>query len=1078
MSKPKPFYSLCAVLMALCLGFSAVPAMAQSQATTGQIAGAVVDNQGAAITGATVKATNTQTGLSQSVTSGDDGLYRLVLLPPGVYKVTAEASGFASTTVDNVEVTVGRTIDVKITMGVSGVQEVVNVTAGAIQVQTTRSEADAVLNQRAIDTLPINGRRFQDFVTLTPTAQVDPQRGQISLAGQRGINSNIQVDGADYNNPFFGGIRGGERSNTAFTIPQESIKEFQVVASGYTAEFGRSTGGIVNAVTKSGNNDWHGSGFYLMRPKEASRTNAFFKSVEDNLNLNRPAGSAPLKLVPAPTQQQFGGSFGGPVKKDKAFFFAAYEQQRFRNNRQVFFDTLSTITPAAATQEAFSFFLSQQTPFVQTNDANAVTGRFDYEINSKHRFNVRYGWSRNEALNANATGNALFPTTVSALSNNGTEKDGTHSVVGQFTSFFSTSTVNEFRGQFVREERPRPANAISPTVETVVGRFGTVLFLGQNFQFDRRIQAADSLTWSKGAHTAKFGSEFNHVFISQLFGFNQTGRFIVSGSNVTQVLDLLSAGPGAINKLGRFDCPRDLTKPLATQCASSPSVTFVRQIGNLMAAYATNEVAVFAQDSWRIRPNLTLNYGLRWEGQYNPAPEANNTSMISKIQGFQFPSGHIVDPTKLASDPNQWGPRLGFAWDPWSDGKTVVRGYAGIYYARTPLLLLAGAFNNFRVPAGDLSVQLPFTTTGPNKTVYQQLKLIGIDLNNFTLDKLPDITPDKVQAVAQALGLSPDPFFGAAPILNAPDYKNPKAYQAGFGVERQLSSSFTVGADFTYVHTVHLERNRDLNLPLPTVRPTTTDPAQRPFFDRSQRPITSLQAITMRETTGHQLYRAFTLRAKFQRKWGQFNAFYTLSKNLTEEDNERDATGFRLENQFNAAPEYADSDLDRRHQFVANPVLFFPHGIDFSSAVRLFSGVPVDARFGSDANGDNNNNDRPFLGPSAPFRRNAFRNFAVYLVDVRGQKHFSIGETKRLVFTAEIFNLFNTQNIVIGSGNNASTLYCASPVPANCGFTGPTNPNFLQLFDRNPSSTRFGKFLLNNNPGPPFQMQFGARFQF
>src|SRR2546428_356235 len=160
MSKPKPFYSLCAVLMALCLGLSAVPAMAQSQATTGQIAGTVVDNQGAAITGATVKAINTQTGLTQSVTSGDDGLYRLVLLPPGIYKVTGEASGFAATTVDNVEVTVGRTIDIKITMGVSGVQEVVNVTAGAIQVQTTRSEADAVLNQRAIDNLPINGRRF------------------------------------------------------------------------------------------------------------------------------------------------------------------------------------------------------------------------------------------------------------------------------------------------------------------------------------------------------------------------------------------------------------------------------------------------------------------------------------------------------------------------------------------------------------------------------------------------------------------------------------------------------------------------------------------------------------------------------------------------------------------------------------------------------------------------------------------------------------------------------------------------------------------------------------------------------
>jgi hypothetical protein len=817
-------------------------------------------------------------------------------------------------------------------------------------------------------------------------------------------------------------------------------------------------------VTKSGNNNFHGSGFFLDRPKEASRTNAYFKDVEANINAARGAGTTPVKLVPAPTQQQFGGSFGGPIKKDKIFFFAAYEQQRFRNNRQVFFDALSTITPSAATQEAYNYYISLQTPFVQTNDANAVTGRLDWELNSNHRFNVRYGWSRNNALNANSVGNQLFPTTISALSNNGTEQDGTHSVVGQFTSFLTTSMVNEFRGQFVREERPRPANAISPLVtNSTIGNFGTVSFLGQNFQFDRRIQAADSVTWSKGTHTAKFGAEFNHIYIAQTFGFNQTGAFTISGSNVTTVLDILSLGGTIPN---RFD---------------SSSVTFRRQIGNLQAAYATNEIAVFAQDSWRIRPNLTLNYGLRWEGQYNPAPQANNTSMIAKIQGFQFPSGHIVDPTKIESSPKQFGPRLGFAWDPWSDGKTVVRGYAGIYYARTPLLLLAGAFNNFRVPAGDLSVTLPFTVpaSNPNKTVYQQLKLAGVDLNNFTLDKLPDITPAIIQSVAVALGLSPDPFFGAAPILNAPDYKNPKAYQGGFGIERQLSSSFTVGADFTYVHTIHLERDRDLNLPLPTVRSSTVDPSQRAFFGLTSgtpRPITSLASITMRETTGKQLYRAFTLRAKFQKKWGQFNAFYTLSKNLTEEDNERDATGFRPENQFNVAPEYADSDLDRRHQFVANPIFFFPHGIDFASAIRMFSGVPVDAGFGSDANQDLGGRDRPYFGPGVPFQRNMFRNFATYTVDVRGQKRFNLTETKRLVFSAEIFNLFNTQNIQLSG--SAVTNFCANPVPLTCGFTGPTNPNFLQIFDRNPASTRFGKYLLNNNPGPPFQMQFGARFQF
>jgi len=1083
--------------------------MAQSQASTGQIAGAVTDNQGAAITGATVKATNTQTGLDQTVKSADDGLYKLVLLPPGVYKVTAEASGFASTTVTNVEVLVGRTIDVKIALGVSGVQEVVNVTAGAIQVQTTRSEAETVLNQKAIENLPINGRRFQDFVTLTPTAQVDPSRGQISLAGQRGINSNVNVDGVDYNQPFFGGIRGGERSNNAFTIPQESIKEFQVVAAGYSAEFGRSTGGVVNAVTKSGSNAWHGSGFYVIRPKQWAKSNNFFKQVEQDINSKLPAGP-PVKVTPAPTQQQYGGSFGGPVKKDKAFFFVAYEQQRFRNNRNVFFDTLGLTTPMANTQEAFSHFQSLQTPFVQTNDAKALTGRFDYEISTNHRFNVRYGYSKNEALNANSVGNALFPTTISALSNNGTELDSSHSVVGQVTSFFSTNMVNEFRGQWVREERPRPANKIQPLLSTGIGNDGTVSFLGQNIEFDRRTQAADSLTWSKGAHTIKFGGEFNHIFISQLFGFNQEGTFNISTSassaaNVNTILDILSYTPSITTGIvNRFDCQHAADG----SCVSGTNTaTFARQIGNLMASYSTNELAFFAQDSWRVRPNFTLNYGLRWEGQYNPSPEANNPTLLNKVQGFVFPSGHTADPTVIADNTKQFGPRLGFAWDPWGDGKTVVRGYTGLYFARTPLLLFAGAGNNWRLPAGDLSVSLPFSTatlanSNPLKTcitIYCQLKLIGIDLNAFTLNKLPDISSDKVISVAGALGLTVDPFFGANPILNAKDYKNPRATQAGIGVERQLSQSLTVGADFTYVHTTNLERDRDLNIPLPFLRSTTVDPAQRPFFGlRStagvgvcatpastpagtapvgscSRPISSLGSITVRESTAKSLYRALTVRAKFQKKWGQFNAFYTLSKNVSDDDNERDASGFRYEDGFNTAREYADSNLDRRHQFVANPVFFLPHGFDAAAAIRMFSGTPVDASSGlTDPNEDRGGPDRPYFGPGVPFPRNAFRQPAVYFVDVHGAKHFNFSESKQLTFTVDMFNLLNLMNLQYAG---TSTTYCSGSA-ANCGFVGPTNPNFLSSIDHNGSSARVGKLLLTNNPGPVFQMQFGARFQF
>lgn len=1076
MSKNTPYKTLCALLLAFCmLATAALPVMAQSQASTGQISGAITDSAGAAVADATVKATNTQTGLERTSTTNDDGLYQIVLLPPGMYNVSAEASGFSATAVNNVEVVVGRTVDVNITLGASGVQEVVQVTAGAIQVQTTRSEPDAVVNERAIENLPINGRRFQDFVTLTPGAQVDPSRGQISLSGQRGINSNINVDGVDYNQPFFGGIRGGERSNTAFTIPQESIKEFQVVAAGYSAEFGRSTGGVVNAVTKSGTNDFHGSVFYLHRPQEAAKNTTFFDAVELNINQRRRARMlSDIEVTPAPTQKQFGGSVGGPIYKNKLFFFAAYEQQKFTNDRNTFFDNLAGFPPNAASQEAFDFYLAQEQPFTATNDAKALLGRIDYEINTNHRMNLRYSYSTNEALNSNATGNQLFPTTTSSLSNNGTERDKTNTIVGQFTSFFTTSLVNEFRGQYSHERRPRDANAQEPTLSTGVGTTGTVSFLGQNTQSDWRVQAADSMTWSSGSHTVKFGAEFNHVNVEQLFGFNQFGAFNVSGSAASAagaqtILDILAPGGATAN---RFD---------------STAVTYLLQVGNLQAGYSSDEIAFFAQDSWRIRPNLTINYGLRWEGQYNPAPEANNDFLVNAVKDFPFPNGFDADPTQIPDDTDQFGPRFGFAYDPAADGRTVIRGYAGVYYARTPLLLLAAPFNNFRDPAGDLSIQLPFTVpaTNPNNTVYEQFKLIGIDLNNFSLNNLPILTVDQIQQIAGALGLTVNPFFGAQPLLMAKDFNNPKSYQSGLGVEREINRSLTVGADFSYVHTVHLQRNRDINLPLPRVRPT--DPAQRAFFglrSGTPRPQPLLGSIQVRESTAKSLYRALTLRTKFQRSWGQFNVFYTLSKLLSDDDNERSSGGVTFENAFDLSREYSDAVLDRRHQFVASPVLFLPGGIDLSSALRFRSGRPIDVTLGNvggaagtDANEDRGGPDRPFLGPGVPFPRNSARNKALYDWDMRVQKRFNLpGETARLILSLEIFNVLNLDNIELAS--TTATNFCGGTAPLDCGFRGPTNPNFLQLRDNDPTSTRFGSLLLTNNPGPPFQMQFGARFQF
>jgi hypothetical protein len=1031
------------LLVLLCI--LAVPALAraQAQATSGQVTGQVVDSSGAVLPGATVTAFSQATGFTRTAVASGDGLYTLALLPPGDYEISAELSGFQPTKISGVTVTVGSNLTINIKLGVGGVSENVTVSSQAASVETTSSKGTNTLNSAAIENLPINGRRFQDFVSLTPTAQVDPSRGQISLSGQRGINSNVSIDGADYNQPFFGGIRGGERSNLAFTIPQEAIGEFQVLSSGFSAEFGRSSGGVVNAVTKSGTNTLRGSAFYLNRPKKLAEKNAF----------DQPA---------AFDQTQFGGSVGGPVKTDRVFFFGAYEQQKFTAPRQVLFDNLVGFAPSAIQQEAYDFFKTQEQGFENTNDAWTWLGRTDVQVNAANRFSVRYNGSRNTALNGAGVGGRVLATTTSALSNDGTEKDSTHTVVGDYTSVLSPTMLLTVRGQYSRENRPRLANSETPTFSTNVGTFGARSFLPTT-QYDWRAQTAASLTMNKGRHNAKAGFEYNRTYADQAFGFNQFGAFNIAGTNTGTILELMSTGGTTPNRL------------------DSTTVTYNRQIGNRLVAYGTNEAAFYAQDTWRLKPSFTVNYGLRWEGQYNAQPAVSNQALYDSVRNFVSPDlGRGVDPAKIANDTKQWGPRAGFAWDPGNDGKTVVRGYAGLYYARTPSIIFSSAMNNFRTPPGDLSLTLPLAVPAGNlnNTVYKQLALIGIDLNQYTLNNLPVLSIEQVQSIGAALGLTPNAYQGAAVTVMDPDFRNPQARQYGFGVEREIRPKVTVGAEFQEVRTKYLQRNRDFNLPVPTIR--ASDPAQRPFYGLVAggviRPLASLGSITVRESTAKSDFKALTLSAKYRPSWGQMNIYYVLSKSKSDDDNERDASGFQYEDVIDLSSEYAPSNLDRRHQFNGNIVTFLPYGFDVSSGFSLRSGRPISATYGSDVNEDRGGPDRPYSAPGVPFERNSFRNEPLYEVNLRVQKSFNLGaSSRRVLLSAEFFNLFNTKNIELAG--TAVTNYC-TPVAADCGFSGPTNVNFLSLKDQNPTSARFGQYLLGNTPGSPFQAQLGVRFQF
>ncbi len=1011
---------------------------AQSQATTAEVNGRAVDASGGVLPGVTVTVISPTTGYSRTVVTNENGLYALPLLPPGPYDLTSELQGF-QTFRRSLQLTVGAALTINPQMAVGGVQEQITVVAAVPVVETSATVRTTTVNDRAIRNLPINGRRFQDFITLTPTVQVDTQRNQLSFAGQRGINSNISVDGADYNQPFFGGIRGGERASSAFTIPQEAVQEFQVVAAGYSAEFGRSTGGLVNVITKSGSNANHGSAFYVNRHRKLAERNAFGQ-------------------VAAPTQQQYGGSFGGPVITDRVFYFGAIESQRFRNTRSVVFNTTS-VAPTADNLEGLNYFRSLEEPFDASNDALAGIARVDIQGRSGSRLSLRYNGSRNSAENSNAAGNALSDTTTSAVSNNGTEKNETHTFLGQYTAALSSNLLWETRGQLVREKRPRDANAQQPLLTGQVGNVGTVSFLGRNIQQDTRSQISSNLTALKGTHSFKAGFEFNHISASQFFGFDQFSTYSVAGPPAT-MLEIISLGGLNAN---RFDVP-------------VASASLRRQVGNLSTAFSTDELAFFAQDAWKLAPTFTLNAGLRWEGAFNPTPEADNEVILSQLRGVTFPIGRSVDPTSIPNQTKQFAPRLGFAWDTGGDGRTVIRGYTGLYYARTPGLILSDPMTNFRNPPGNLTVSLPFTNLpagNPNTTLYRQLALIGIDLNQFSLANLPTITPAQISQVAAALGLTPNPYLNGNVLAFDQGFKNPRAFQVGAGVERELYPRLTTSADFTYVKTDFLQRNFDLNLSAPV--PRATDPAQRPIYPTA-RPVAGLGQVQVRESTARSEYTAMTLSSRLERNWGAFNANYVLSKSMSDDDNERDSGGVQFENGFNLAPEWSPARLDRRHQFNGYAMFFFPRGFDVSSGYRFQSGVPIDAGFGRDINNSRGGPDRPYSAPGVPFERNGFRNLAFKEVNLRTQWGYNLADGKRVILTAEFFNVFNWDNIQLsGSG---VTNYCTGTAPDNCGFGEPTNPNFLSLTDNVPGSATNGQLIQTNNPGAPRQVQLGVRFEF
>ena len=587
------------LLLLFVLALLSAVAMGQSQSTTGNIEGRIVDQNGAVVPGVAITATNQDTGFTKNSTSDDEGNFILILLPPGNYKVdVAAAKGFGATTYNNVKVTVGAKTPLDVSLKAGGSANVVDVNATGQAIETTRSSVSTTIDERKVINLPTNGRNFLDFATLTPGVVRDPTRaGDLAVGGQRGTMNSVQVDGASSDNTFFGqssGRTGSGRAPSEFSI--DTVKEFQVNTNGFSAEYGRAAGAVINVVTKSGTNRFSGSAYEYYR--------------SDKLDARNPNLVAANRVRPRGKINQFGGTAGGPLRKNKVFFFAAYEGQRSNLPNPVILNSLP-FAPANVQTFLGPKAASYQVDRVQDN----FLGKVDLNLSPKDQVWVRFNFQNFRGTNLENGGS------LSSGEHTGNSNVRTTTLTGAWTRTLSATWFNEFRYQFQKDREPGLANSTSPEATFTASAGGITdgtFNIGRNNFSPRettitRNQFIDSQTYLSGNHTFKYGAD---LLFDQIFNFFP-GLF--SGSytftNYTALSNQL-ANPG-------------------TQFASAYKQSFAGAGTTGATTHPNNhEYGFFFQDDWRASAKLTVNLGLRWDYQSIAKPPLQNPNAALLAAGF------------------------------------------------------------------------------------------------------------------------------------------------------------------------------------------------------------------------------------------------------------------------------------------------------------------------------------------------------------------------------------------------------------------------------------------------------------
>lgn len=875
-------------------------AFGQTQSNASDLQGVVRDPIGAVISGATVTARNPGTNISKSTTTNDEGAYLIVNLTPGEYEVTVEAPNFKKAVLPGVKLTVGQRGDLDIALEVGQVSEVVTISGATAElVETSKTAVATTVDLQRIENLPINERNYLAFALTTSTVGRDngrpigpaPTTG-LNFGGQRGRSNLVQVDGADNTDNSVNASRS--------TVSQEAVQEFQVVTNSFAPEFGRSSGGIVNVVTKSGTNDFHGNIFGFLRDKSFQARNPF----------------SPI-LKPDFRRTQYGVTLGGPLDRDRTFFFFAFEQRR--RDESGFFTsnvgqglngsatiplipglnpiarTFSNITPAQATYinglvaaggaavclaRTYAFFassggstaLSGANPLTSPNDGSVcpaispiapgtigsrflLTGapvpvgttgtnglpiafrplndlqkifpvtdrttynsvRLDHVITKDHQFSFRFGYnpSRITGIQVESQNQSLGQ---NDFSRTGIQKLRDISAVASLTSTIHGNMVNEARFNFGE----RRATFTSQNGQAVAFNISDAAFIGRELfspviRTETRYEWTDNLNVVAGNHTFKFGGDVAFVRIpSAVFELNFAGLFNFGGLSAT-TLAPFPALPG-------IGAAPDFT-PVQQYGLGFPG-SFIQGYGNPVSKISNKPLAFFAQDSWKIRPNLTLNYGVRYDYELTQTvpPAASFKDPLSGITLSQADLLAAQDVLNVQQgfprDKNNWAPRLAVAWDPQNNGKTVIRAAFGLFYDHP---LLAIAFNS---DIADAAQQQQSTLISGSPSPLALLNAVQVFQGTVVVCNFAGAIPGvnctpgaassaQYQAGRQRFNDQTFPGFGTLLPFTVPvnkDFEYAYANQGNLTIERQLTKNMALSASYLFVGAHHLPLPIDVNI--------------------------------------------------------------------------------------------------------------------------------------------------------------------------------------------------------------------------------------------------------------------------